>query len=54
MNEEPLAPEHGFPLRVIVPGYIGAMNNAWQRVKIHLANGRLQETTPSMKASGEP
>src|SRR5256886_14783880 len=24
MNDEPLAPEHGFPLRVIVQGYIGA------------------------------
>ena len=24
MNGEPLAPVHGFPLRTIVPGYIGA------------------------------
>jgi sulfite oxidase len=29
MNDEPLAPEHGFPLRSIVPGYIAAKSVKW-------------------------
>jgi len=29
MNGEPLAPEHGFPLRVVVPGWIGARSIKW-------------------------
>lgn len=37
MNEEPLTAEHGFPLRVIVPGYIGARSVKW------LGEIRLQE-----------
>jgi len=29
LNGAPLAPEHGFPLRVVVPGWIGARSVKW-------------------------
>ncbi len=29
MNGEPLPAEHGFPARMIVPGYYGMMNCKW-------------------------
>ncbi len=35
MNGRPLPEEHGFPLRVIVPGYIGARSVKWvQRIEV--------------------
>jgi sulfite oxidase len=29
LNGEPLPPEHGFPVRVVVPGYVGARSVKW-------------------------
>ena len=40
MNGEPLRPEHGFPLRAVVPGYIGARSVKW-------LSGVTVQSTPS-------
>jgi DMSO/TMAO reductase YedYZ molybdopterin-dependent catalytic subunit len=37
MNGEPLPPQHGFPLRLVVPGWYGMTNVKWLR-RIELAD----------------
>ena len=39
MNGAPLTPEHGFPVRVFVPGYFGTNAVKWLS-RIHVATGR--------------
>jgi DMSO/TMAO reductase YedYZ molybdopterin-dependent catalytic subunit len=39
MNGEPLPPEHGFPLRLIAPGWYGVANVKWL-TRIELRDGR--------------
>ncbi|XP_014478463.1 PREDICTED: probable sulfite oxidase, mitochondrial isoform X3 [Dinoponera quadriceps] len=42
MNGQPLSRDHGFPVRVIVPGVVGARNVKWLREPVAVAAGRLQ------------
>ncbi len=48
MNGESLPPDHGFPLRAIVPGWIGVSNIKWL-VRIEVSNQKVQ--TPFNTAS---
>ena len=41
MNDVPLPAEHGFPVRMIVPGYYGMMNCKW------LTEHRAREARPT-------
>lgn len=34
MNDKPLSRDHGFPIRVIVPGVVGARNVKWLSMEI--------------------
>lgn len=46
MNGQPLAPEHGFPLRVVVPGWIGARSVKWVhaiRVQLEPSDNHFQQ-----------
>ena len=45
MNGELLAPEHGFPLRVVVPGFAGVRSPKW------LAGITVQDTPPAIRCS---
>jgi sulfite oxidase len=56
MNGEPLPPVHGGPLRVVVPGYIGARNVKWlQHVELRAEpfDGYFQETAYRLIRPGE-
>jgi sulfite oxidase len=58
MNGEPLAPEHGAPLRAVVPGYVGARSAKWLRrveVRAHPWDGYFQATAYRLvPADGQP
>ncbi|MBI2866401.1 MAG: sulfite oxidase [Chloroflexi bacterium] len=41
MNGEPLPPDHGFPLRAIVPGWVGVSNIKWL-VRIEVSSQKVQ------------
>ena len=37
MNDETLTPDHGYPLRLVCPGFIGVRNCKWV-TKIEISN----------------
>lgn len=48
MNGEPLLPEHGYPLRAVVPGWIGARSVKWLsaiRVQLEPSDNHYQQRT---------
>lgn len=56
MNGEPLPPVHGAPLRMIVPGYVGARSVKWlERIEIRADpwDGYFQETSYRLLAPGQ-
>jgi sulfite oxidase len=56
MNGEPLAPVHGAPLRLVVPGYIGARSVKWlERIEVRAEpwRGYFQEVAYRLLDEGE-
>jgi sulfite oxidase len=56
MNDEPLRPEHGGPLRVIVPGYVGARSVKWlERIELRAEpwDGYFQRTAYRLVPAGD-
>jgi DMSO/TMAO reductase YedYZ molybdopterin-dependent catalytic subunit len=53
MNGEPVAPDHGFPLRAIVPGWVGINNVKWVgRIEVRDAAIDVPTTTRSYVMEG--
>jgi sulfite oxidase len=57
LNGEPLAPEHGFPLRAVVPGWIGARSVKWLgRILVRESPSRnyFQESAYRVQRTADP
>jgi sulfane dehydrogenase subunit SoxC len=53
MNGEPIAPDHGFPVRAIVPGWVGINNIKWAgRVEVRDSKIDVRTTTRSYILEG--